>query len=154
MDYFNHHTTHLLADDFHPNVAWINHINKGPPLIHSACPEPSPSLQSGADLPHNEWVRLNCLCSGTAQVGMSLQLWGLQESLPLVHVVIQLRRWPTVTECSRFKAPDPETIHWLRELPIELLYDRFDLICIRLYIYIYTSFFFLTKFLLKMKDKI
>ena len=78
---FNRYTAHLLADDFNPNVARIDHINESPPLIFSSWPEQSQSLPSRAHLPHNEWVRLNCF-----HIVATCQVW----NCPSWHVATML----------------------------------------------------------------
>ena len=88
-----------------------------------------PVLPPGADLPRKQWVRLNRLRSGTARVGETLQLWGMQEaaSCPCGHPTQTVEH--VVTDCVLLKSPgdltalccpNAETRSWLSELPIEL----------------------------------
>ena len=77
---FIRHDESKLADNFGPMLEWNNKISHGPPLLISACPPPSLTLPSGADLPRKHWVWLNCLRSGTALMGELLLQWGTQNS--------------------------------------------------------------------------
>ena len=126
---FSRHAAHLVANNYDPPKAWNDRIDAGPPFIRSACPPPSPSLPPGADLPRKQWVRLNRLRSGTARVGETLQLWGMQEaaSCPCGHPTQTVEH--VVTDCVLLKSPgdltalccpNAETRSWLSELPIEL----------------------------------
>ena len=119
----------LVANNYDPPKAWNDRIDAGPPFIRSACPPPRPSLPPGADLPRKQWVRLNRLRSGTARVGETLQLWGMQEaaSCPCGHPTQTVEH--VVTDCVLLKSPgdltalrcpNAETRSWLSELPIEL----------------------------------
>ena len=132
---FSRHAAHLVANNYDPPKAWNDRIDAGPPFIRSACPPPSPSLPPGADLPRKQWVRLNRLRSGTARVGETLQLWGMQEaaSCPCGHPTQTVEH--VVTDCVLLKSPgdltalccpNTETRSWLRELPIELWTLIFD----------------------------
>ena len=126
---FSRHAAHLVANNYDPPKAWNDRIDAGPPFIRSVCPPPSPSLPPGADLPRKQWVRLNRLRSGTARVGETLQLWGMQEaaSCPCGHPTQTVEH--VVTDCVLLKSPgdltalrcpNAETRSWLSELPIEL----------------------------------
>ena len=126
---FSRHAAHLVANNYDPPKAWNDRIDAGPPFIRSACPPPSPSLPPSADLPRKQWVRLNRLRSGTARVGETLQLWGMQEaaSCPCGHPTQTVEH--VVTDCVLLKSPgdltalccpNAETRSWLSELPIEL----------------------------------
>ena len=55
----------------------------------------------------------------------------------VAHIVMKYSRFIVPHNFDGLCHLDPETINWLRELPIELLYNKFDLICIQLYICIY-----------------
>ena len=132
---FSRHAAHLVANNYDPPKAWNDRIDAGPPFIRSACPPPSPSLPPGADLPRKQWVRLNRLRSGTARVGETLQLWGMQEaaSCPCGHPTQTVEH--VVTDCVLLKSPgdltalccpNAETRSWLSELPIELWTLIFD----------------------------
>ena len=132
---FSRHAAHLVANNYDPPKAWNDRIDAGPPFIRSACPPPSPSLPPGADLPRKQWVRLNRLRSGTARVGETLQLWGMQEaaSCPCSHPTQTVEH--VVTDCVLLKSPgdltalrcpNAETRSWLSELPIELWTLIFD----------------------------
>ena len=132
---FSRHAAHLVANNYDPPKAWNDRIDAGPPFIRSDCPPPSPSLPPGADLPRKQWVRLNRLRSGTARVGETLQLWGMQEvaSCPCGHPTQTVEH--VVTDCVLLKSPgdltalccpNAETRSWLSELPIELWTLIFD----------------------------
>ena len=139
---FSRHAAHLVANNYDPSKAWNDRIHDGPPFIRSACPPPSPSLPPGADLPRKQWVRLNRLRSGTARVGETLQLWGMQEaaSCPCGHPTQTVEH--VVTDCALLKSPgglaalrcpNAKTRSWLSELPIELWWTlNFDFLIILL----------------------
>ena len=97
-----------------------------------------PDFQSSEErLMTNQWQpsSLNRLRSGTARVGETLQLWGMQEaaSCPCGHPTQTVEH--VVTDCVLLKSPgdltalccpNAETRSWLSELPIELWTLIFD----------------------------
>ena len=64
---FCRHAARLSNDNYDPAKAWSDHVNSGPPLIQTACPQPRPVLPPGADLHRKQWVKLNRLRCGTAR---------------------------------------------------------------------------------------
>ena len=160
---FSRHAAHLVANNYDPPKAWNDRIDAGPPFIRSACPPPSPSLPPGADLPRKQWVRLNRLRSGTARVGETLQLWGMQEaaSCPCGHPTQTVEH--VVTDCVLLKSPgdltalccpNAETRSWLSELPIELWTLIFDyLVVVWQTLIYYIVFVHIVSNLLKMASK-
>ena len=77
---FRRHAVRLPNENYAPAKAWSDCVDSGPPLIQTACHQPRPVLPPGADLPREQWVKLNRLRCGTAHVGDTLKLWGAQES--------------------------------------------------------------------------
>ena len=75
---FSRHAARLSNDNYAPAKAWSDRVDSGPPLIQTTCPQPRPVLPPVADLPRNQWVKLNRLRCGTARVGDTLKLWGAQ----------------------------------------------------------------------------
>ena len=69
-----------LSNDYDPAKVWSGRVDSGPPLIQAARPQPRHVLPHGADLHRKQWVKLNRLRCGTARVGDTLKLWGVQES--------------------------------------------------------------------------
>ena len=63
-------------------------------------------LPPGADLHLKQWVKLNRLRCGTARVGDTLTLWGVQESATCAcgHITQSVQH--VVVDCMIHKAPD------------------------------------------------
>ena len=80
---FSRHAARLCNDNYDPAKAWSDHVDSGPPLIRTACPQPRSVLPPGEDLHRKQWVKLNRLRCGTARVGDTLNS-GVPKSRPRV----------------------------------------------------------------------
>ena len=89
---FSQHAAHLVTNNYVPPMTWNDHIDAGPPLIRSACPPPSPSLPPGADLPRNQWVRLNRIAPALLASVRPFSV-GAYKQQPHTHVATRPRPW-------------------------------------------------------------
>ena len=126
---FSRHAARLCNDNYDPAKAWSDRVDSGPPLIRTACPQPRPVLPPGADLHRKQWVKLNRLRCGTARVGDTLKLWGVQESATCAcghitqsvqHVVVDCMIHKAPDGFAGLRCPDAATRSWLEDLNIEI----------------------------------
>ena len=126
---FSRHAARLSNDNYDPAKAWSDRVDSGPPLIQTACHQPRPVIQPGADLPRKQWVKLNRLRCGTARVGDTLKLWGAQESATCAcghttqsvqHVVVDCMPYKAPDGFAGLRCPDAATRSWLEDLTIDI----------------------------------
>ena len=81
------------------------------------------------DLARKQWVKLNRLPCGTARVGDTLELWGVQESATCAcghitqsvqHVVVDCMVHKAPDGFAGLRRPDAATRSWLEDLNIEI----------------------------------
>ena len=123
---FSRRAARLCNDNYDPDQAWSDHVDSGPPLIRTACPQPGPVLPPGADLHRKQWVKLNRLRCGPARVGDTLKLWGAQSATCVCgHITQSVQH--VVVDCmihndgfAGLRCLDAATRSWLEDLNIEM----------------------------------
>ena len=97
--------------------------------VHLSFRQPRHVLPPGADLHRKRWVKLNRLHCGTAHVGDTLKLWGVQESTTCAcghitesvpHVVVDCMIHKAPDGFAGLRCPDAATRYWLQDLNIEI----------------------------------